>query len=525
MTDNTTGVVATLDSSDSEYIAKISTLLGPKYLLPKAGVIRPGIMVLKAGCTPQDEKVYKDMTAKGAPWDDINKALGVDGKLKSKMTPANVDYFTVNAGDCLFPENAAIIKKLYADKDGKVRRIPVWFPVNEWWKIMPHSLRCWGQSGIKFMSDIKITGNMVENICRFPMNSEPGKRIFGGRQWGTRPCSPEDCREYQAGECKFGGMVQFYIPGAKGVGIWVLPTTSWYSLVAIKSVLQDVSRITGGRLARLFDSDRKPVFQLTKTEEIVSAIDTKTGKPTQRKQYLIYLDLTVDMTELALIYESRNLTIRGIKAAAMLTKPVITDSTYENEVSAETVVETAVEPIKPAIEEIPEKAAALPEAEAPKAEIPNAEAVVAAAPEKETNQETAATPAQTEAENPDQNKITTIVKECAGIKAKIAADTYQGIRKRYPGSWKGWTFTQAQDFHKEMLDALKNAGNGNGNNGNKDVMDDLIQKIKEFAGSYGVPASVQETAINNETISEEVATNWLNRLEQGDFSMFLDAIK
>jgi len=76
-----------------------------------------------------------------------------------------------------------------------------------------------------------------------------------------------------------------------------------------------------------------------------------------------------------------------------------------------------------------------------------------------------------------------------------------------------------------MLDALKKAGNGNGNSRNKDVMDDLIQKIKEFAGSYGVPVSIQKTAINAEAISEEVATNWLNRLEQGDFSMFLDAIK
>ena len=517
MADNTTGTVATLENGDSEYIAKISTLLGPKYSLPKAGVIRPGIMVLKAGCTSQDEKIYRDMTSKGASWDDIDKALGLDANKRSKLTPANVDYFTVNAGDCLSPENAAIIKKLYADKDGKVRRIPIWFPVNEWWNIMPHSLRCWGQSGIKFMSDIKITGNKVETLCRFPLNAEPGKRIFGGRQWGTRPCSPEDCREYQSGECKFGGMVQFYIPGAKGVGIWVLPTTSWYSLVAIKSVLQNVSQITGGRLARLFDGDGKPVFQLTKTEEIVSSIDRKTGKPIQRKQYLIYLDMTVDMTELALIYESNNVLSKGTNAAAILTKPVITDSESENEVFAETVVETAMESVESVTEETPEKTAAKPEVEVSKANTK--------APEKETKQETASTPAQAEAENPDQNKITTIVKECAGIKAKIAVDTYQGIRKRYPGSWKGWTFAQAQDFHKEMLDALKKAGNGNGNNGSKDGMDDLIQKIKEIAGSYGVPVSVQENAINADAISEEVATNWLNRLEQGDFSMFLEAMK
>ena len=149
--------------------------------------------------------------------------------------------------------------------------------------------------------------------------------------------------------------MQFYIPGAIGVGIWVLPTTSWYSLVAIKSVLQNVSQITGGRLARLFDGDGKPVFQLTKTEEIVSSIDRKTGKPIQRKQYLIYLDMTVDMTELALIYESNNVLSKGKNAAAILTKPVITDSESENEVFAETVVETAMESVESVTEETPEK--------------------------------------------------------------------------------------------------------------------------------------------------------------------------
>ncbi|OPY84311.1 MAG: hypothetical protein A4E65_00305 [Syntrophorhabdus sp. PtaU1.Bin153] len=321
-TPNTTGTVAVLDSSDEEMIASVATLLGPKFNLPKAGIIRPGIMRLKKGVSAGDEAVYKQMVADGATWDDIDKRLGKDGSNKSKLTPQNADYFSIRPRDCSDPRNVDLIHQLYADKsDGKLRSLPVWFPVNEWWNIIPHSLRCFGTNGIKYKSSFREHRNGkvdVVRVCEYPLELKVGQRVFGGRQWGERPCDPNTCPEYQKGDCKFGGTIQFYIPGVKGMGVWVLPTTSWYSLVRIKSALEAVSGMTGGRLARLFVGGKTP-FILRKIYDEISTIDTKTGQPVRRSQWLIVLDIEIDMFELAQAYEERQVLSRGQRATGMLT--------------------------------------------------------------------------------------------------------------------------------------------------------------------------------------------------------------
>jgi hypothetical protein len=309
---NTTSIARILEDGDEEYIAAISTLLGPEYRLPRSGVIRPGIMKPKNGCTDQDKARYEAMLEEGATWDEIDKTLGVDGRGKSKLIPANVDYFSVRPRDCLNPEHEKEIHRLYADPDGKLRRLPVMFPVNEWWKIIDHSLRCFGQSGIRFKSKFKevYVNNHVDavRVCQYPME-EAGK-VFGGRKWGERPCDPDTCREYQSGECKFGGTLSFYIPGISGIGVWVLPTTSWYSLVNIKSTLEFVAGITKGQLARLF-YEKKPLFILQKVYRDISVVDPKTGKAARREQWLIHLDIPVDMTSLVLYYQEQEVLKRA----------------------------------------------------------------------------------------------------------------------------------------------------------------------------------------------------------------------
>jgi hypothetical protein len=316
---NTASIARILEDGDEEYIAAISTLLGPEYRLPRSGVIRPGIMKPKNGCTDQDKAKYEAMLEEGATWDEIDKALGVDGRGKSKLVPANVDYFSIRPRDCLNPVHEKEIHRLYADPDGKLRRLPVMFPVNEWWKIIDHSLRCFGQSGIRFKSKFKevYVNNHVDavRVCQYPME-EAGK-VFGGRKWGERPCDPDTCREYQSGECKFGGTLSFYIPGISGIGVWVLPTTSWYSLVNIKSTLEFVAGITKGQLARLF-YEKKPLFILQKVYRDISVVDTKTGKAARREQWLIHLDIPVDMTSLVLYYQEQEVVKRAETATATL---------------------------------------------------------------------------------------------------------------------------------------------------------------------------------------------------------------
>ncbi len=318
--DNTTGFARETGYENTETIA---TLLGPIFRLPRAGVIRPGIKVLKKGCSNQDKEMYTNMTSEGATWDEIDRILGSGEYGKSKLIPTNVDYFTVRAEDCKNSDDAKRLHDLYADSDGKIRNLPVWFPVNEWYNIIPHGLRVFGkQAGLKFHSHFKerrdeggkVTG--YSRVCRFPLQVEQGKRVFGGRKWGERLCEPENCPVYQKGECTFGGVIQCYIPGVKGVGVWLIPTTSWYSLSNIKSALEMVSNVTGGKIAGLVGG--RPIFRIRKAADTVSMINTDSGSAQKVEQELIYLDVDIDMTELAAYYEKSQVLGRGISAAQLL---------------------------------------------------------------------------------------------------------------------------------------------------------------------------------------------------------------
>ncbi|MCR4286751.1 MAG: hypothetical protein NUW09_01925 [Deltaproteobacteria bacterium] len=340
--DNTNGFIREIERADSVVLAELTTLLGPKFKFPKAGVIRSGIMVPKSTCSADDSKLYDALVAEGRSWDEIEAKLGLDKDRKTKLIPKNVDYFSVFPGDCVNKENAKKLHNLYGDKDGKLRSFSVVFPVNEWWNILPHSLRCYGNNGLKFKSDFRLVkdrnGEVVDGsrVCTFPVDAVPGKKVFGGRAWDERPCDPEICSEYQSGDCAFGGAIQFYIPGIPGVGLWMLPTTSWYSLVDIKSSLELVSRITGNRITGTFGG--KPIFRIRKVREEISRIDTKTGKAIKTSQWLIKLEADVDMTELAAACEPGRVISAGLAAANMLAPSVAHSQAHtENKGIAEQV--------------------------------------------------------------------------------------------------------------------------------------------------------------------------------------------
>ncbi len=344
--DNTNGFIREIERADSTVLAELTTLLGPKFKFPKAGVIRSGIMVPKSTCCAEDIKLYDSLVAEGRSWDEIEAKLGLDRDKKTKLIPKNVDYFSVFPGDCVNRGNAKKLHSLYGDKDGKLRSFPVVFPVNEWWNILPHSLRCYGNNGLKFKSDFRLVkdsnGEVVDasRVCTFPVDAVPGKKVFGGRAWDERPCEPQTCAEYQSGDCAFGGAIQFYIPGIPGVGLWMLPTTSWYSLVDIKSSLELVSRITGNRITGTFGG--KPIFRIRKVREEISRIDTKTGKAMRTSQWLIKLEADVDMTELAAACEPGRVISAGLAAANMLGPSVAHSQAHtENKGAAEQVSSTA----------------------------------------------------------------------------------------------------------------------------------------------------------------------------------------
>jgi hypothetical protein len=324
--DHTTGVTREITNGNTE---AASTLLGPVFLMPKAGVIRPGIKVLKKSCTGKDKQIYQSLLEKGATWDEIDRAIGTDDSGKSKLIPSNADYFTIRPEDCRNPDDAKRLNDLYADSDGKIRSLPVWFSVNEWLNIIPHGLRSFGkQQGLRYFSEIEeyrqngTTG--FNRICKYPLEIKPGKRVYGGRKYGQRPCDPDNCQEYQSGVCNFGGVIRCHIPGVKGIGIWLIPTTSWYSLSNIKSTLEIVSGLTRGRIAGLVDNDPESpsgvstVFRLRKTPEEISMINTQNGKAQRVEQDLIHLDVDMDITMLAVQYNSQHIVLTGIDSVKLL---------------------------------------------------------------------------------------------------------------------------------------------------------------------------------------------------------------
>ena len=329
---NTAGLLRALEDGSEEFLAP---LLGPDYRHERAGVIRPGIMVLRK--YPEDQKalyekdlkIYEELVAKELTWDEIDKRLGKltikeNGKEEQvdKLKPLNVDYFTINKGDCVNGANADKIRELYADHDGRVRSLPVWFSTNDWWNLIPHSLRCYGFSGLKHKSafiPVNEGGKMVgyEMVCESPSPVEPGKRIFGGRDWVQKACIPEDCPDFQARQCTFGGSIQCMIPGVKGIGVWIVPTTSWYSMKAVKNTLNRIWKATGGRLAHLL-YEEETIFVLRKVRGRVPVTD-KAGNTKLKEQWLISLDVTVDPLDLVKEFSPARIMGRGVSALAAVT--------------------------------------------------------------------------------------------------------------------------------------------------------------------------------------------------------------
>lgn len=314
---STACVIANGDYDNEEFL---TPLLGSDDDSVKtSGVIRPGIMVLKKGHTQADLERYTELLAHGMSWVDMAKELG------DRLIPQNVDHFTANRHDCINPANADLVKKLYADADGKIRSIPVYFSMNEWWNIIPHRLCCYGLTrGLKHRSSFEYErddrGRIADYrmVCETPEDLEAGKKLFGGRGWTRKPCDPESCIDYQREECRFSGRIYFMIPGIKGMGSWVIPTKSWYSMKRLKRTLRDMYQITNGRIAYLLHKG-ETVFMLRKVKATIPCIDWEKGETKMRQQYLIDLDVVVDPLEVAREYSVERVLEKGARAVTMLT--------------------------------------------------------------------------------------------------------------------------------------------------------------------------------------------------------------
>jgi len=313
---------------------------------PELGRIRAGVKVLKKPWNERDREkgIYSKMLAEGARWDDIDLALGQDDDKKSKLRPANIPFFFIRPIDCSDPHNAKRLLDMYGEdeKDSKgavhrrLKSFPIIFYSDNWWENIDSSYICYSTNEVRFRSQIMastVDGELVgTRTCMVPPPPMPGKRPCGvTREWSPRPntpeykqdgeCHPDRCPQFQRKECNLNATIRGYIPGILGHGLWNITTHSWHGSSEIAKVMLDISEMIRkasghGRLSML-NVNGTCVFWIRKVQRTIFQIDTKTGKPVKRQQYLPILDVAVDEFELYRYFEPTAINTRGRAAMAL----------------------------------------------------------------------------------------------------------------------------------------------------------------------------------------------------------------
>ena len=280
--------------------------------IPTSGKVRPGIKVLTAAAAnnPKAKEAYQSGVDAGKNYTEIERAIrqacGMKDSDRSPLTPRNVAYFTVRRADFAMPEIADRIMDLYAEDRGEGRhlyRFPVVFPVDSWQAVLPHSLKVWKRRELKYWSEY---GSDGVRYCKMPApmvideRTKRARRPWGGRGAVLRPehegrCEPEQCPEYQKGDCKLSGSLIFYIPGIPGASAIAMSTTSFYSMQGIRRELELMMYVRGRISGKV---NGQPMFWLTKRQEEVSMLDLEKGEPKRVKQWITVLEANVDMTNL-----------------------------------------------------------------------------------------------------------------------------------------------------------------------------------------------------------------------------------
>lgn len=286
-----------------------SILSEKRVSLPIGGKIRAGIKVMtKAAASNEKVKAaYEKGVADGKPFDDIAKDIAATGFSGTALVPKNVQYFTARRNDFAMPEVADRIMAMYGEDRGdgvkRLYRFPVVFPVDAWQVVLPHALKCYTSSELKFWSEYDQAGTRyckTRAAVQISEKNQRAVRLFGGRPIVLREensglCVPEKCSEYQNRKCNLTGSFLFYMPGVPGTSVIELPTNSFYAMNAARNQLELVSFTRGGKISGLHNG--KPIFWITKKEHDVSHIDNE-GTVKKVSQWLIEIEADIDMTKL-----------------------------------------------------------------------------------------------------------------------------------------------------------------------------------------------------------------------------------
>lgn len=286
----------------------VKMILGDRYRIRPAGRIRPGIKAPVGTCSPEQKALYKKLFAEHVGFDTIDtEMLKLEPKgssRKSCLRPANCDFFVVNDSDFSRPSDAELIRSRYADADGCVRRIPVWFSASERHRAIPHAFTAFDMGG-----NLRCVSFYDGDRLKFRYLPREVK-VAKTEDWRILDSDDEDEATKACGlKVSLTGAYHVQIPGVRSVGGVLVNTKSWFGLSDALAVLREVRRILG-RFDGLFNGE--PFLELVKVQQTMK-VDGKTTK-----QWIVTLELSVDMMELARYAEPQRVASRGLAAIRVL---------------------------------------------------------------------------------------------------------------------------------------------------------------------------------------------------------------
>lgn len=322
--------------------------------VPIGGRIRAGLKRLtrEAQKDPDVVAIYERCLDVGATFEQIENEIKSGTKFtKTALVPENVGYFSIRRTAFINPHLADMIVEKYGEvrpdhpNEKRVYALPVILASDNPIDVLPHRMTTYGEGGRKFWSEFDAQGNRV-CMTKAPISvaDKKAKRRFEGggpimlRQVNDGRCEPNNCAQFQTGECKLSGAFRFYVYGVPGLCLIEVPTNSYYSLSKSLATLKMLAAVRNGRISGTHDN--KAILWIHRTREDVSRYIPELGQSVRTKQWLIQ-------------FESRDFGVMELLQSAqrtpLLAQPAPTSTATTASVVSEKLVGLAepTEPIEP----------------------------------------------------------------------------------------------------------------------------------------------------------------------------------
>lgn len=235
---------------------------------------------------------------------EIGKKCGI----KNPFFPKNTQHFHAHPWDMESGEvTSRKLLELYGeirnDQSKKLYRFPVVFPdihkggVDS---VLGSGLAVRGGSAQTIHYKSQYGDDGVRRCVYFPpiiVSHDARRKQFAPRTPVVRgQCETDICPQYASGECRFAGVLKFYIPGIPGAGIFQMETGSTQAATEIYLRLAQILEECGGVLPN-FTQEGEPVFWLTKAKKTRIFYEGETQKKVE--QWVPILETQIDMAKVA----------------------------------------------------------------------------------------------------------------------------------------------------------------------------------------------------------------------------------